>query len=55
MNKKKKRNEKGEALAPGAILPIRFQHFSTLDGYRVKFNAISRYIIPIILSRVIAH
>lgn len=28
--------------------------FNALDGDRAKFNAISRYIIPIILSRVIA-
>lgn len=50
--KKKKRND--EALARrdsgGTVFSI-FQR----DGYRVKFNAISRYIIPIILSRVIAY
>lgn len=49
---KKKRND--EALARrdsgGTVFSI-FQR----DGYRVKFNAISRYIIPIILSRVIAY
>lgn len=49
--KKKKGNSKALARRDsGAIFSI-FQR----DGYRVKFNAISRYIIPIILSRVIAY
>ena len=55
MKKKKKKKERNdEALARrdsgGTVFSI-FQR----DGYRVKFNAISRYIIPIILSRVIAY
>lgn len=50
-NVKKKGNSKALARRDsGAIFSI-FQR----DGYRVKFNAISRYIIPIILSRVIAY
>lgn len=35
--------------------PIWFEHFSARRNIELNFNAISHYIIPIILSRLIAH
>lgn len=50
-----KKKKESEVLERGASPSIRYSAFFKRNGYRVKFNAISRYIIPIILSRVIAH